>query len=239
MHQNGRDDQPQLDRAEQQVTKRHNKASSSRFSPQTVQKIRVRVQTVCKLCYEVCPKYYFSKCVNRTKSLIEYSKGKGYRRSSCGRTFASVRILIRSCARTWVRFPFELGFSEVFPNCKTNVRYFILVDYLTMLHQLMCSFGVDGIGDSEQVLTVVYCEYLSVIMTAGPSGVSQIMTRMDMFEFLFNGSILSRANTIDVKKQMVDFITSTVPQIKEEEIGSKISLFSNKLLRPQWSRIHI
>lgn len=71
-------------------------------------------------------------------------------------------------------------------------------------------------------------------------GVSQIVARMDVFEFLFNGSLLSRANTIDVKKQMVDFITSRVPQIKEEEICSKISLFSNKLLRPTvWSRMQI
>ncbi|KAJ4429555.1 hypothetical protein ANN_21724 [Periplaneta americana] len=33
-------------------------------------------ECVCKLCNEACPKYHFSKCVNRTKSLVEYSKEK-------------------------------------------------------------------------------------------------------------------------------------------------------------------
>lgn len=42
--------------------------------------------------------------------------------------------------------------------------------------------------------------------------------------------LVSRENTVHVRKKMVSFSTSHILDIPEEEIKNKISLFSNKLL---------
>ncbi|KAJ4446372.1 hypothetical protein ANN_13068 [Periplaneta americana] len=58
-----------------------------------------------------------------------------------------------------------------------------------------------------RVITKRGCKYPEAVKHSSKAavsimmyGMSLIVTQMDMFEFLFNGSLLSRANTIAVKK---------------------------------------
>jgi len=53
---------------------------------------------------------------------------------------------------------------------------------------------------------------------------------MQLFEFLLNERLLSRVTTVRVKKQLIDMISTKMPNIPKEDITTKISLFSHKIL---------
>ena len=61
------------------------------------------------------------------------------------------------------------------------------------------------------------------------TGVGQKVTRMQLFEFLLSRGLLSQASTLNVRRQMVNFITSRIPDIQEDDINTKIALFSKKI----------
>lgn len=63
-----------------------------------------------------------------------------------------------------------------------------------------------------------------------PIGAAPGVTRKELFEFVLKEGLLSKANTKKVKEEMVQYITSRMPDVSKEDILNKVSLLANRFL---------
>lgn len=62
-------------------------------------------------------------------------------------------------------------------------------------------------------------------------GVGEKITRMQLFQFLWENNILSRANKAKPKQKMLEYIKQILPSTEEQDANNKISLFSTNILK--------